>query len=633
MEITESTKIQWADYVPAVSSEPLNTYYQRLTAQSYSATGYSFVIKSPSLNAFMDPDVFIRFKFKIKDRAANNIAGHYHNNTQTALNATSILPGTTHIVGGPISGRIAHFGFRGGNIFQRATQQIAVTINGWTLSYEPWKWIDPLNRLYVSNSQSKHVFSGSGGTLDSGNHGNIIDADNYYHGGYDNNGVQQRTTFVEDATPLTRRIFYIKGVDSLNFLTPYAIRATENAGLITNNEAGITTTTLNAIADGAAVPTSLGFNFVKQFPPYEKFYNPGFSERVYDMMRWLRGDARGDTFSATANIPANDAPNLAPWTHLIYQGAADGGGLKSYAFEVYEPVPCPLFKMYHNDGVAGIIPHVRDMQIVATFSPNMLANLFRANYSVAGAPGFDLAWDNITTSDCEIFIKWYTPPMNLSIPREISLPLRKIDLYLGGNLTVGALGNAQIKSATTRISQYNISIDAVPDCFMIFVRRRLDNILSNEPDDFYFEITNLVIQLENNGGKTTQIHTYQMYQNWLKYAKHRDPVEMPYDEWRKYCCVALLKPEDYGVIRGPGYDNYIVMGITADCYNWYNAPTMQVMAANEAFDVANNNMELCVVSIFDRWAITLSDLGQAKAGLTRIRENNPPSLPGGVIPA
>lgn len=648
MEITESTKIQWADYVPAVSSEPLNTYYQRQNAQSYGATGYSFVLKSPSINAFMDPEVYIRFRFVIRDNGLLSIAGMYKNRAYSgnvvnnALAAVdTILPGVGNISNsGIVPGEIRRFSFRGGNIFQRATQQIAATINGWTLSYEPWKWIDPLNRLYVSNSQSLHIFSGSGGALDSGNHGNLSAIDNYYYGSYDVTGGNTTGSYVTvspgNPAQFAAVRFRVKIIDCLGFNIPYGIGTTTGAGGTLPGDASRTSTLLNTEV-GTTLSDSIGITALKKFPPHPKFYNPGLTERQYCMFRWIRGDSRGETQNSVA-ANAGQAPNLAANASAMYKGSFDDLVVDSqrqkYAFEIYEPLPVPLFKMYHNDGVAGIIPHVRDLQIVATFSPNMLSNIFRTNYDITDVLyGFSLDWTNITTSDCEIMIKWYTPPMNLSIPREISLPLRKIDLYLGGPLNVTQMVGTQIKSGSTRVSQYNISIDAVPDLFMIFVRRKLDNIGADEPDDFYFEITNLVIQLENNGGKATQIHTYQMYQNWLKYAKHRDPVEMDYDEWRKFCCVALLKPEDYGIIRGPGYDNYIVLGITCDTYNWHNAPTFNTMGTSELFNVDNNNAELTVISIFDRWAITLSDLGQAKAGLTRIRENNPPSLPGGVIPA
>jgi hypothetical protein len=641
MEITESTKIQWADYVPAVSSEPLNTYYQRQNAQSYSATGYSFVIKSPSLNAFMDPEIYIRFKFQLVDIHQNDVYGMYHDSTFNAL--ASLGPGAAHISDhaqhdddqGGVAAQISRFCFRGGNIFQRATQQIAVTVNGWTLSYEPWKWIDPLNRLYVSNSQSRHIFSGSGGSLDSGNHGNLSGIDNYYFGSRQIDGAFQNVTIAPTGAPVqwSNIKFRLKIYDCLNFPLPYAdTTVAANIIAVANADTGISSQVgvLNNSEIGTADVDACGINAMKKFPPDAKFYNPGLTDRQYWMYKWIRGELRGATQSGP-DVAVDY--NIDYSNNLLFHGYDAGGNLTRYAFEIYEPIPCPLFKMYHNDGVAGIIPHIRDLQIVATFSPNMLSNILRTNYNNAGAVGVALDWTGITTSDCEILIKWYTPPMNLSIPREISLPLRKIDLYLGGNLQIGAINSHTIKAASTTVSQYNISIDAVPDLFMIFVRRRLDSIESYEPDDFYFMIENLVIQLENNGGKTTQIHTYQMYQNWLKYAKHRDPVEMDYDEWRRYCCVALLKPEDYGVIRGPGYDNYIVLGITCNTYNMYNNPRMNTQTVSEFFQCNNNDCELVVVSIFDRWAITFSDLGQAKAGLTRIRENNPPSLPGGVIPA
>src|SRR5438128_11539489 len=90
---------------------------------------------------------------------------------------------------------------------------------------------------------------------------------------------------------------------------------------------------------------------------------------------------------------------------------------------------------------------------------------------------------------------------------------------------------------------------------------------------------------------------------------------MPYDEWRRYCCQAVLQPEDYGCMRGPGYDNPVTLGVSFTANNWWNIPKNGLVPAENYNGVA---AEIVVVQLYDKWYLNVNASGSAQSGLTRI---------------
>lgn len=688
MAVERSDKLKWQVYEPSIAEAPYLVYYMIQSSDNYTSSGYSFNIKTPALGAFLDPEVYLRYKIRIKAKSAGNIQALFggtnsvfidpnsYPNTSTTVtpnNAGNNLIDNGIIIGAggtgvePATGNpgaIKRIAFRQGNVMQRCTQQIVLTVNGFTLNAEPWKWIDPMNRLMVSKEQSKHVFSGSGGEFDSGNHGlrnsldniaqyiqsdrkievadsgqdsttvplndNTFGVNDVWNNGlnkYYYDGVFGGATFggATGAFPLADRNLNMIISEGFNVRVAAPIMGRRiDANDLTYAETGVINLNDHSYHLG------FGGTFLYKYPKHELFYNPGFSNRIYDLLRKFRGTIVGDSFSTGNGVSANCSVQ----NNALYF-AEDNDGFDLY---VYEPVPLPPFKMWHNDGVGGIIPHVRDMTLRATFTANLLANMFMANYNVDSSNtldkygGFSIDFSSITSSDCQIHMQWYLPPPSITIPREISIPLRKYDMYISStsnsafNTSLSVVNNY---STNWQFQQYNISLDAVPDLLMIYVRYKNDTVRTNIPCDMHFELVSLTLQLENNGGKLNQITTFKMYQNWLKYIKFDDPPEMTFDEWRKYCCVAVLKPDDYGIIRGPGWDNVVVLGVQGTARNHWNNPSIN-MVGNESFfnlAITQQEIELVVLSIYDRWHLTLSADGTARANLTRIRDLGNPLPP------
>lgn len=546
MAIVESEKLSFPEYTKKVNRDPIQTFYQVQDNDSYSSSGYSFYVKSPGHGLLLDPEIWIKYTIRLQENAA--AANAIKNNFQTRQNADNVA-------GVPPAADV-RMAWRQGNIMARGTQNISVIINGHSLSYEPWKYIDVLNRLYVSNDQSEHEFSSSGGRFDEGNHGVITDSDNW--------GIGAGSIVIAVGDNVNNR--------NIQYYHSNLAAAANNIQLntrniINNDEFGL---------------------------------NKGFSKRHLKFADQLR---RSSAPNAGRGLRYNGT-NIADADHQYY------------LFEFFERIPCPPFKMYSNDNIEGVIPNVRDMTIRGQFCSNLLQNIFQKSTALAAAT-IELEFASLSGgTNCQLFLKWYTPPIVSSIPREVTLPLKKISVW-SKSVNLAAPGAADAYSSTT-VSDNNISLDAVPDLLMICFKYRMDSFDCNMPSDYMCEIIDLRLNLEGASGKVNSIQTIQLYQNWKKMLKHQDAKIIDYDEWRRYCCVACLQPEDYGVLKGPGYDNPVTLGVTFTARNWHNNPGYDNTGAatNELF--AGTLFELIVISVYDKWSLTIRDSGGADSSLTRI---------------
>lgn len=559
MAINESEKLQYQEFQKIVDQVPLQTFYQVKQSDSYNPNGYSFYLKSPNENALLDPDIWVRYNFTITE-GANNAISNIYNNTGGGNNATGV-PAQSDI-------RLA---MRQGNIMGRITQNINVQVNNYSMTCESWKIMDVLSRLYISDDQSRHEFSASGGAFDSGNCG-------------------FRT---------------ISDVQTLGISTA----AINNQTLGARITQGYHSVSANNFSGGTPGGNVQLYTFA-EVPNSDWFYNPGFSDRANHLGDLIR---RQQLPNANVNI----------------QYGADAA-LNVYNFTVWERLPHPFFKMFSNDQHHGVIPNIKDLTITGQFCTSLLENMFMSNYdSVNGAYiNFDVEIPT-DTENCQIYLKWYTPPPEIKIPREIHMPLRRIDVWAKsyGNKDVMA---ANINSNNiVQISEYNISLQAIPDLLIIFVRPQVGAYELGFPCDMMMELTNLQINIEGASGKLNQITTIDLYNKWKRALKYKKEKIMTYEQFQRYCCIAALIPEDYGCIKGPGYENYVTLGVQCTAVDWWNNPSMGLQIPERIF--AHNiggavlPLELVVIAIYDKYDIKINADGSASSELTRISSSLAPA--------
>lgn len=564
--IDKSTKLIFNEFQKSLSESPLDVFYQTITSDEYSANGFQFNVKQPGTRALLDTDIWIRYNVYIRE------TGDY---------------AIREIFNGPAAGdkipvsdnRIA---FRGGNVVARCLQNLNVQINNQTLNVQPYRFIDVLNRLYVSNEQAVHEFGASGGEFDSGNHGNRTEHIIWEEKVANGNAVANLFGIVNGVAVALNTKNNVFWHDSWHTQGPE-----------------------DYLAHGAAV--DLFCNMRAKFPVKYEFYNPGFSERVNKFVKKLREPA-ANTAVAAANVA--NAGNM-------YNGQVAAGNQHYWGFEIWERLAIPCFKMYSNDSVYGVIPNVVQMQIQGNFLTNMNKNFLRTTDNTLAV---SLYWDEIPTSDCQLYLRWYTPPMTMVIPRELSIPYPKIVTWSQA-ITLTAM-NADLtqRFRTGDTSNYNITLEAIPDLLLIYIKYSPSAYTYDTPDDYLCELTSLQLNIDASSGKMNQLNSHDLYIKWKKLLKHTDTKILDYDEWRQYCCVAALQPEDYGVRYGPGFSNQTVLGVTINFRNWHNNPAIMDAIAEPLGGAlgAGTSGELIVTSIYNRNRLTIRADGSASQEMVKI---------------
>lgn len=600
MEVDKSMKLIFNEFQRAVTEVPLEVYYQTVTADQYNSSGFQFNIKQPGMNALLDCDIWVKYTLML--RSANSfVANIFSNPAGAAANA------------GPIPQSNNRIALRGGNCISRCLQNLSVQINNSTLNVQPYKYIDVLNRVYVSNDQSEHEFSASGGRFDEGNHGTRTD--HVVYETFEGAGANfANTTYTADnGVQHQVQIYLING---------YA--ANPGPALEANDR------TVHAYMR----------------PPYPleyEFYNPGFARRFSQFAYGARASwPKGPSADITARLDFSQNPFANAAAAFSMYAAEAINAIPVYSIDFYERLPIPIFKMYSTDGTYGVIPNVNQMQIQGNFLSNMLPNLIRMNVASADVT---LNWDTtqLSTSNCVMYLRWFTPPVNYSIPRELSIPYPKINTWSKTQqLTQLIPANPYVD---TQISEYNITLEAIPDLLLIYVKYSPFNYTVQNPDDYLLEIKDLVINIDNASGKLNQIQTIDLYQKWKKIIKHQDAKIITYEEWRKYCCVACLQPEDYGVRFGPGYSNQTVLGFKCTARNWHNNPTVMNnitpyvngslgggVETMGGADGTGRDGEIFVTSIYNKNRFIIRGDGTANQELMKIAADFNQIAPIGVLP-
>lgn len=573
MAIDKSPKLIFNEFQRSISEVPLEVYYQRINADQYNSNGFQFNIKQPGSRALLDTDIWVKYTLSIRETADFAIRNMYLTNNV-----------------GPIILNSQKFGLRSGNVMWRCMQNFSLQINNQTLSVQPYKYVDILNRLYISNEQAEHEFSASGGGFEDGNHSDRTDHIIYQ--------VPQDAPTVQPMGPLIAD----KGPGGL----------TLNAGL-GNSRLWVRVYDGFNASLGAVAGTDLDINVVPPYPKRYEFYNPGFSKRFDQMTLRLRER------SGAPNINWNTGILMIP--DAAYGGIIGGTNQAFWNFEIYERLPITLFKMYSNDGVFGVIPNIIQMQIQGNFLTNFAESLLRSTNSIADDTPADVGfyWQSPAIqqggSCCEIYLKWYTPPMNMPVPRELSVPYPKIVTWSQTQQLIAPAGNT-FQSADISVQNYNITLESIPDLLLIYVRGLSTEWQQYYPDDYLMEIKEIMLNIDNASGKLNQITSFDLYQKWKKILKHSDSKIIGFDEWKKYCCVAALQPEDYGVRYGPGYSNQTVLGIRATCVNHHNVPTIGCRGTNRR--ITNINGELIVTCIYNRNRMIIRDDGTAQMEMVKM---------------
>lgn len=631
--IDKSTKLMFNDFQRSIAEVPLDVYYQTINSDQYNANGFQFNIKQPGTNALLDTEyLYIRYPIVITEGANDAIAKAFETPALNVLDTASAVKANLPSSSSKIC-------FRGGNIMWRAIQNLNLQINNRTINVQPYKYIEELNRIYISNEQSDHEFSGSGGAFDSGNHGTRTSCDKVYA----QRGIAIATQNDADNTANMFRGNYYAAQYAQAVIGDATHPITDaRSKMVVQVSTGYYSPAVHAATAAIAARDDPWLDLRPLFPDKYPFYNPGLDQRLDKFIQKLRlnrqefiGGAGNDCNVISANTGINgDTLSANPFTLAVqpmqFNGnqAIDNHGAvtRLFKFYIYERLPISVFKMYSNDEVFGVLPNLKQMQIQANFLTNLHYVLLRSNQANHPAR---LTWDDGFTSNssCHLYLRWYTPPQSMAIPRSITVPYKKITTWSKtlsniASPAANATGGNNFYSDFT-VQEYNITLEAIPDLLLIYVKWSpiSNDYLFTNNDSGHAEILDLYINIDATSGKLNQIQEYDLYQKWKKLMKHADSKIIGYDEWRRYCSIACLLPEDYGCMRGPGYSNQTVLGINLSARMW-GANESIMWAGPEA--LGGNGIggtiapELIVTCIYNRNSLTINDNGTCTEELLRI---------------
>lgn len=576
-----SSSLFWHPFEGSVDKEPLFVQYNRYQAQSANSSDISWYIESPANGVLLDNEVWIRWTLTLTD----NLNDVFSNGIRSAMCVNTTGVENKILVNDPTK-RTA---FRFGCTLQKACQNISLDLNGTVMTYEFSKYHDAFNRLFITQEEADTIFPAVGGGFDDGAHQGLFEG--YFPVGVNGGGASQATSTAPT-----------------EYLTGYKAQIGTNGAL------------------PAVIPAYAGDN--------AKLINKGFSKRANYMEYLFR--VRGS---------ASDAPTKASFDDATLNLAANDGPANRYpdtlVLVMYEKLAISPFHLYDNRDIKMSIPNIRTFQLTMQLHSNYKSLMFRS--AAQSDVVFDVDWF-AGNNKPQLLMRWYTPPPGYQIPKQITIPCTKILTYTSsefGTVTKGTAVQIPGIPTTSSFTRSNISLPAIPDLFLIYLKRRLSSYQLNMPDDYNLSIYSLQMDLEGNSGKLISaepIHLWNMYKRHLRlYPCSRDN----FDSWYKYHCILPITASDLGVIKGAGMDNPVQITISnLVAYDYHNVPSYNEYPGNSGFNFDIQQAQAAafdfhMVCIYDKYALTLTSDGSSALQLLRVNTMGTSTVPpsGGGAPS
>jgi hypothetical protein len=568
-----SSALFWHPFEGSVDKEPLFVQYNKYDAQSANTSDISWYIESPANGVLLDNEVWIKYRLVITD--GNTFASSIRAAWSNEQKDDSLRASSED--------NAYRTAFRFGCTLQKACQNIMLDINGTVMTYEFVKYHDAFNRLFIAQEESEYIFPCVGGPFDNGSH----------QGNYDG--------------------WFVVGGSNTSALHPG-----NDASAIVN-----TATYWNVSCGKDQVGTGTSAHIIsKVMGDNHKVVNMGFTKRAdYFEYLWRAGgsvlDAPEAVYAADADIDLTALSNAARYEDSIN-------------VIVYEKLAISPFHLYDNRDIKMSIPNIRTFSLTFQLHSRYKELMFRSSQT---QPNFTLDW---YTTKPQLLMRWYTPPPGYQIPKQITIPCTKILTYTTSEVSAVSYSLGSWPTSMQTFQRSNISLPAVPDLFILFLKRKIGDYTMNMPDDYNLSINSLQIDMEGNSGKlvaSEPIHLWNMYRRHLRlYPCGRDD----FDSWYKYHCIVPITASDLGVIKGAGMDNPIQLSISNLKYCSYHqvlsingypgdedfTPETQSLSTSVAFDFH-------LVCVYDKYALTVTSDGSSALQLLRVNSMGTSTMPSG----
>lgn len=521
--LQQSEELDFSRLETITHQKPFDVFYMTQTASSWHEGGFSFNLTSPSYNALLSRDVWVEYNFYLTETVAGSITDQFQD--------TGVSPD-------PQTNQ--KFCFRGGNVIARSIRELSMRLNGLTTFYYPAYYMDVWNRIHVSNKMSEHEFSASGGKFDDGNHGHRTDNVEYADG---------NAAIFDNQVP---DLFVIANAD---------VAHGNNTALVVH------------LYDGH-IPlhlTERAFDFSTHLRPayplkYE-YYNLGFSNRYSKFSYMVRNGADSTDEDMEAVVGNQFSLSATP----------EDPNLSELKVTLFERLPIPIFKMYMLDGIEGVIPHINSLVINASFVNPVLSSMLKSNFYPFNSA--KISFENISPADLKIHMKWYSP--TFTIPKQIKLNSPRFSTWYTPITGISTNTFLTKPYKDFDLSINGITIPSIPDVMFIYIKYDPMRMTSDVPDDYNLEIVNSYFTLNAANSKILNLQSIQMYNLWKNHLKYNPENAIGYDEWRKFCFVLVLKPEDFGIKKMSEYNDVCIINFKGTARNWYHTPSVWHQDAEE----------------------------------------------------
>lgn len=395
--------------------------------------------------------------------------------------------------------------------FAKATDLLEANINGSLITVSPSSYLSELDRIYVSEEQSGVEFGMAGGEFDSGNMSHMI-RDDVTVGDYNHITIQEA------------------GIGGALNQLKYLPRSIWGPSMIT--------------AAGAANDTFFTAGYGIDNP---RWYNTGLDKRNSRFLRMVRKQLDQNNARAAANA-RSIAGNI--FTHTMW-----------------ERLPVPLFKMYETKDSNRTISNVRSLYIKALFNRNIRKIIM---------VGQSLVFWNPVITDLKIKVHTQWAISSLPIQPISSIGFTYPKVYSeDSQLTINELiGDNQNFSPIHTKTYGPFNLIGIPDTLLFYIKRDPKHKQWKDNDAMNLEIVAIQIQFQDGRGVNFEMNTVQLYSKWKRYLSKFHDGTSDYERYRKYHCVALLEPQDFGIQGQTGFRRDVQISVTLQTRDWNNVETI-----------------------------------------------------------
>lgn len=557
---------------PFVEKQPLNVHYQEYSADQASRQSCNWNIDSPFAGALLDNEVLVEWTFT---------GARVPLTTQFVNGGNGV--GVDQGAGGKtILDRVC---FAQGFPFVSALAKMECVINGQSLRTSPSKYIPEFTRFYSHPMETQGIATLAGGELDDNSCGPLTDGSAW--------------DFTLDTNAGARSV-KTDHSNSLAALPDEVIRP--------------------------RFPIGMGTRHVNQ--GYAKRY-----QRFWERTRVYNGILRNiDEADDDADYKAQDP-----------------------TYQLFERLPLSPFLMFEAKDGKRSIPYVDKMEITMTFHANHLKHALQGNrfaQTLVGAADFG-NWFSENARP-KLHLRWYIPPPGMVLEPEISIP---ISVYKETSIPVTGLvvdprspdGNKTYKEVPA-VNYSNIRLQQIPDMIFIYAKPTAAAMELDFNPEHHLAIESIEITINGDSGKLLRASKGELFSMYVRNSPMSKERLYDFDTWFQKYCTCVFVPSDLGVRVPPGVNHGVTLDVRVEFRQYWTGPTIwnwgaaeksllapqnrlasrfpdgQVdvvgnLAAITAIDdpaTRNVSYEMHVISVYDKYELTLTNRGNAQLKLQNV---------------